>query len=155
MISDRDPIFASRIWKEFFSLMGNDLHISSAYHPQTDGQSERVNQCMEVYLRCFAHACPAQWAQYLSLAEYNTSFHSAIKMLPFVALYGHEPRHWGIDAASTPSLQEWLQQLKNVQQILQHNLNHARQYMKTLADKKCTERTFQLDDEVFVKLQPK
>jgi hypothetical protein len=103
MIFDRDPIFASRFWKELFALMGNDLRMSSACHSQIDDQSERVNQCMEVYLRCFAHACPTQWAQYLSLAEYwyNTSYHSAIKMSPFVALYEHEPRHWGIDAAST------------------------------------------------------
>jgi hypothetical protein len=101
MISDRDPIFTSRFWKELFKLLGSELNMSSAYHPQTDGQSERVNQCVETYLRCFAHACPAKWSQHLSLAEYwyNTSEHSAIKMSPFVALYGKEPRHWGIDAS--------------------------------------------------------
>jgi hypothetical protein len=159
MISDRDPIFTSKFWKELFTLAGNDMRLSTAYHPQTDGQSERVNQCLEIYLRCFTHACPTKWSQYLALAEfwYNTSFHSAIKMSPFVALYGHEPRHWGIEAVSTcsiPSLQEWLEQLKAIQQLLQHNLHHARQYMKNLADKKRTERTFLLGDEVFIKLQP-
>jgi hypothetical protein len=78
-------------------------------------------------------------------------------MSPFVALYGHEPRHWGIDATytcSTPSLKEWLDQLKAVQQLLQQNLHYARQYMKIQADKKRSERTFQLGEEVFVKLQP-
>lgn len=69
MVSDRDPIFTSRFWKEFFSMMGNELRINSAYHPQTDGQSGRVNQCLEIYLRCFTHACPGKWSQYLSLAE--------------------------------------------------------------------------------------
>jgi hypothetical protein len=159
MISDRDPIFASHFWKEIFSLTGNDLRMSCAYHPQTNGQSERVNQCLEIYLRCFTHACPSKWSLFLALAEYsyNTSYHSAIKMSPFVAFYGHEPCHWGLDAASTysaPSLQDWLTQQKSMQQFLQHNLHHARQYKKTLADKKRSDRTFDVGDEVFIKLQP-
>ena len=78
-------------------------------------------------------------------------------MSPFVALYGHEPRHWGIDATYTctsPSLEEWLAERQQMQQNLQHNLNHARQYMKNQADKKRTECTFVPGEEVFVKLQP-
>jgi hypothetical protein len=141
MVSDRDPIFTSRFWKELFSLMGSELRMSSAYHPQTDGQSERVNQCLEIYLRCFTHACPTKWSQFMSFAEYwyNTSYHSAIKMSPFVALYGHEPRHWGLDSSYTctaPSLQEWLDERKQVQLVLQQNLNKAKQYMKSQVDKK-------------------
>jgi len=133
--------------------------MSSAYHPETDGQSERVNQCLEIYLRCFTHAYPRKWSQYLSLAEYwyNTSPHSALKTSPFVALYGHEPRHWGIQPAAVclvPPLQEWLDERSLVQELLQHNLNHAQQQMKNQADKKRTERTFTVGDAVFVKLQP-
>lgn len=159
MLSDRDPIFTSKFWKELFEQLGSELRMSSAYHPQTDGQSERVNQCLEIYLRCFTHACPKKWSHFISLAEfwYNTSYHSAIKMSPFVALYGHEPRHWGVEASHTctaPLLEDWLEERKQMQQLLQHNLNHARQYMKNQADKKRTERTFQLGEEVFIKLQP-
>jgi hypothetical protein len=133
--------------------------MSSAYHPQTDGQSERVNQCLEIYLRCFTHACPAKWSQFLSLAEfwYNNCHQSAINMTPFVALYGKEPRHWGIDAVATsplPQLADWLEERKLIQQLLQHNLNHARQQMKHQADKNWTFRSFSQDEEVFVKLQP-
>lgn len=70
IISDCDPIFTSRVWKELAAQTGTQLRMSSSYHPQTDGTTERVNQCLEAYLRCFAHACPTKWAQWLSLAEY-------------------------------------------------------------------------------------
>jgi hypothetical protein len=123
MISNQDPIFTSKFWKEMFKQIGSELRLSTAYHPETDGQSERVNQCLESYLRCFAHACPKKWSQYLSLAEfwYNISPHSALKTSPFVALYGREPRHWGIDSTSTgpvPSLNEWLEERKLMQELL-------------------------------------
>jgi transposase InsO family protein len=61
IITDRDKIFVSQFWQELFSRAGVELKMSSAYHPQTDGQTERVNQCMETFLRCFVHACPKQW----------------------------------------------------------------------------------------------
>jgi hypothetical protein len=61
IISDRDRIFNNAFWKQLFALTGTTLKMSSAYHPETDGQSERVNQCLEGYLRCFAHACPTKW----------------------------------------------------------------------------------------------
>jgi transposase InsO family protein len=157
IISDRDPIFTSQFWKALFSTLGSELNMSSAYHPETDGQTERVNQCVESYLRCFAHACPRRWCQFLSLAEYwyNTSPHSALQTSPFVALYGHEPRHWGIEAATTcpiTSVQDWLEERQLMQQLLQHNLNHARQLMKLQADKKRSDRTFVAGDSVFIKL---
>ena len=93
LISDRDRVFTSKLWQELFSLAGVSLRMSSSYHPQTDGQTERVNQCMETFLRCFVHACPTKWIQWLSLAEfwYNTSCHSALGRSPFEVLYGHPP----------------------------------------------------------------
>lgn len=84
IISDRDKIFTSNLWKELFKLLGTDLQMSSAYHPHTDGQTERVNQCLETYLRCFVHSCPSKWSSWLHLAEfyYNTSFHSSLGNTP-------------------------------------------------------------------------
>jgi len=61
MVSDRDKIFTIAVWQELFKLTGTELHMSTSYHPQTDGQTERVNQCLEAYLRCFVHACPTKW----------------------------------------------------------------------------------------------
>uniref|UniRef100_A0A8R7QVN2 Integrase catalytic domain-containing protein n=1 Tax=Triticum urartu TaxID=4572 RepID=A0A8R7QVN2_TRIUA len=80
IVSDRDRIFTSRFWRELAALSGVKLRMSSSQHPQIDGTTERVNQCLEGYLRCFTHACPVKWAQWLSLAVfwYNTSMHSAL-----------------------------------------------------------------------------
>ena len=61
IISDRDPTFTSNFWQELFKLHGIQSHLSTAYHPQTDGQSEVVNKCLETYLRCFASERKNHW----------------------------------------------------------------------------------------------
>ncbi|KAL0309707.1 UNVERIFIED_CONTAM: Transposon Ty3-G Gag-Pol polyprotein [Sesamum radiatum] len=93
IVTDRDKIFTSSFWKELFKLLGTNLNLSTAYHPQSDGQTERVNQCVENYLRCMCHLRPSQWHKWLSLAEYwyNTNFHTGLKLTPFQALYGYVP----------------------------------------------------------------
>jgi hypothetical protein len=93
MSSDRDEIFISNVWQSLFTLLGSKLLHSTTYHPQTDGQTERVNQCLEMYLRCAVQQSPIQWKRWLSLAElwYNSSYHAAISCSPFMALYGYEP----------------------------------------------------------------
>jgi transposase InsO family protein len=107
IVSDRDRVFTSQLWQELFRLSGVTLNMSSAYHPQTDGQTERVNQCMETFLRCFASACPTKWIDWIYLAEYwyNTSWHSSLNHSPFYVLYGHHPQHFGIsDETSVTSV---------------------------------------------------
>lgn len=90
IISDHDPIFTSTFWRELFRLAQVTLAMSSAYHPQSDGQTKCVNQCLETYLRCFVHSCPRQWLKWLPLAEYwyNTIEHSTLGKSPFQVLYG-------------------------------------------------------------------
>jgi hypothetical protein len=89
----RDPTFTSNFWQELFKLQGTQLHLSTTYHPQNDGQTEVVNKCLETYLRFFASENKNQWAQWLPLAEwwYNTSYHTTTHMTPFEAVYGQKP----------------------------------------------------------------
>lgn len=109
--------------------------MSSAYHPQIDGQTEHLNQCLETYLRCMVHSCPSKWAAWIALAEFwnNSTFHSARSMSPFQALYGHPPRHFGIsvnDACLVPDLNQWLAERQSVLQHIQQNLASVQHRMK-------------------------
>ena len=157
IISDRDKVFTSLLWKELFKLAGIDLCMSLAYHPQSDGQTERVNQCIEGYLRCFIHSCPSAWSQWLHLAEYwyNTSYHSALKLTPFEVLYAQTPRHFGIDPDEdviVPELDTWIQSRPTVNALLQQQLQRVQQRMTNQVDKHRTERSLQVGDQVWLKL---
>jgi ribosomal protein L21E len=159
IVSDRDRIFTSTLWKELFQLSGTQLQMSSAYHPQMDGQTERVNQCLETYLRIFVQACPSKWNSWLSVAEYwyNCCFHSSLGKSPFEVLYGRQPRHFGLtidDSVSHSDLSAWLLQRELMMRVVQHNLLRAQQRMKNQADKSRSEREFQVGDMVYLKLQP-
>jgi hypothetical protein len=133
--SDRDTIFLSKLWSEIFSTMKISLHFSTAYHPQSDGQTERVNQCMEQYLRCMAFQEPKKWNTYLPAAEfwYNSCYHTAIQMSPFEALYEYPPpvlaqlpniSHLSQEAQAT------LQEKEKMINVLQQNLARAQHKMK-------------------------
>jgi hypothetical protein len=67
IISYRDRVFISTFWQELFKLTQTTLQMSSSYHPQSNGQTERINQCLEIFLRCFVHTCPKQWHKWIPL----------------------------------------------------------------------------------------
>ena len=159
IISDRDPIFTSLFWKELFKLAQVELCMSSAYHPQSDGQTERVNQCLETYLRCFVHSCPRSWLKWLTLAEYwyNTCHHSALGKSPFEVLYGRLPRHFGITDISVspvPDVASKLAERNTMLAAVRQHLLRAQQRMKAHADKRRSERSFSVGDFVYLRLQP-
>jgi hypothetical protein len=159
IVTDRDRIFTSNMWQKVFSSMNIKLKLSTAYHPQTDGQSERVNQCLESYLRCMVFHEPKKWAAWLPLAEwwYNTTYHTALKVSPFQALYGYAPPM--VSEVSLPGPEDIEARdflLERQQQLtkLKANLTQAQARMKKYADKKRTERTLSVGDMVYIKMQP-
>jgi len=159
IISDRNPIFISKFWQEFFTMSGTKLKMSSAYHPQSDGQSEVVNRCLEQYLRSFVHQWPRKWHFFLPWAElwYNTTFHASTGMTPYQALYGRPP-------PSLPAYFDGATPVHEVEQTLLHrdelllqlkqHLATATNRMKQTADKKRRDVSFNEGDMVFLRLQP-
>lgn len=93
IVSDRDPIFLSTFWSELFKLQGTQLNLSSAYHPQSDGQTERVNQSLECYLRCFCSLKPSERQKWIPWAMFwhNTTWKSATGFTPYEIVYGRPP----------------------------------------------------------------
>ena len=159
IVSDRDKIFLSKFWRELFRLQGTALQFSTAYHPQSDGQTEVLNRCLETYLCCFAHRKPKSWAHYLSWAEfwYNTSFHTVAKTTPFRIVYGWDPPSFLTYEAGSFIFLVVDQQLLNRDAILaklRQHLHCAQQRMKAQADGKQREVSFQVGDLVFLKLRP-
>lgn len=133
--------------------------MSSAYHPQTDGQTERTNQCLEMYLRCAILDTPKQWASWLPLAEfwYSSTHHSAIGCSPFNALFGVEPSVGqvpDIQSIAHPDVLDLMTERDAFRVHLQTQLAKAQTRMKLLADRNRSPREFQVGDMVFVKLQP-
>lgn len=141
-----------------FKLTDVKLWKSTAYHPQSDGQTERLNQYLETYLYCFVHACPHQWSQWLSSAEfwYNTCHHFAIKRTPFQVLYGYALRFLVINPSAVDKFEafRWTSDRQWMDTLLQLHLNRAKTQMKKQADQHHSERSFEVGDQVFLKLQP-
>ncbi|GMI89932.1 hypothetical protein HRI_002662500 [Hibiscus trionum] len=159
IVCDRDKVFMSVFWKELFGKLGVKVNPSTAYHPQTDGQTEKVNQCLEAYLRCMTGEKPKEWGNWLHLVEwwYNTSFHSAIQTTPYQAMYGQAPMgHLPYTAGESlvASVDRSLQHMETALNMLKFYLQRAQVIMKQHADRKRTECEYQIGDLVYLKLQP-
>lgn len=133
--------------------------MSSAYHLQSDGQTEVVNKCLEHYLCCFSAEKPRNWSRFLALTEwnYNTSKHLAIGMTPFEAVYGKSPPSlvdYVSNSTTIASLEELLGHRTQLLNQLRTNLQRVELRMKNQVDQDRTERSYNEDEWVFVKLQP-
>ncbi|GBE89916.1 Transposon Tf2-6 polyprotein [Sparassis crispa] len=133
IISDRGPQYASKVFQELNRLLQIRSSMSTAYHPQTDGETERVNQELEIYLRLYCGNNPETWADRLPDLEFchNTREHSARKMSPFYIMMGYEPRGLPSVFPSTniPSVEFRLDMLQKIrlEALAMHEL--ARQQM--------------------------
>jgi hypothetical protein len=158
IVSDRDAIFTSDLWKALFNAMKVQLNFSSAHHPQTDGQTERVNQCLENYLRCMSFSEPQKWSSWLALAEwwYNTSYHASLKCTSFQAMYGYFPPlicEVMVPGPEYPAT-EFLSAKQSMLANLKENLATAQARIKKYSDLKRRERSFVVRDLVYLRLQP-
>ena len=115
MISDRDPRFASEVFREFLRLIEVDQALSTAYHPQTDGASERVMQEIEAYLSIYCLRNPTEWIQSISMLEFshNSRPHADRKQTPFELMYGYQPIGYPKDLkpSKSPHVEEHLSRL--------------------------------------------
>lgn len=123
IISDRDRVFTSALSQELFRPADVKLNMSSSYHPQTNGQTKRSNQCLEAYLRCTVHSTPKKWAQWLPQAQYwyNTSFHSALGKTPYEVLFAKKASHFrltDVGQSTIPDVQVWLQERAQLNELL-------------------------------------
>ncbi|CAJ2638263.1 unnamed protein product [Trifolium pratense] len=157
IISDRDPRFTSRFWESLQEALGTKLRLSSAYHPQTDGQSERTIQSLEDLLRACVLEQNVNWDSCLPLVEftYNNSYHSSIGMAPFEALYGRRcrtPLCWyetGEGAILGPEIvQETTEKIRMIREKMK--VSQSRQ--KSYHDKRRKDIEFQEGDHVFLRV---
>ncbi|GJV82000.1 reverse transcriptase domain-containing protein [Tanacetum coccineum] len=160
IISDRDSHFTSRFWQSLQNALGTQLDMSTAYHPETDGQSERTIQTLEDMLRACVIDFGKGWDKHLPLVEfsYNNSYHASIKAAPFEALYGRKCRSpvcWtevGDSQLTGPEIiQETTEKIVQIRQRLQA----ARDRQRSYANVRRKPLEFQVGDRVMLKVSPR
>lgn len=159
IISDRDSKFTSRFWAAYQRVMGTELRLSTAFHPQTDGQSERTIQTLEDMLRACALDFKGNWDSMVKLIEfsYNNSYHSAIKMAPFEALYGRKcrsPVYWDEVGERTITGPDLVEQTREKVKVIRDRLKAAQDRNKSWADSKRRHLEFAEGDKVYLKVSP-
>ncbi|KAJ0919921.1 putative nucleotidyltransferase, Ribonuclease H [Helianthus annuus] len=159
IISDRDARFTSELWQAMHKSFGSRLDMSTAYHPQTDGQSERTIQTLGDMLRACVIDFGNAWEKHLPLVEfsYNNSYHTSIQAAPFEALYGRKcrsPLCWakvGDSQITGPKIV--VDATEKIAQIRQR-MAAARDRQKSYADKRRKPLEFQVGDRVLLKISP-
>ena len=131
IVSDRGTQFTSEFWNRLCNLLDIKHSFSSAYHPQTDGQTERVNSILEQYLRCFINERQNNWVDLLPFAEfaYNNTLQQSIHQSPFYANYGFNPK-FNLEIPSSDKLHSVEIRVKDINEnikFLKDNLNKAKE----------------------------
>jgi len=140
IILDRGPQFAAGLMRELNEILGIKSKLLTAFYPQTDGQTERVNQELEQYLRMFIDHRQEQWPEWLGTAEfvYNNKVHSSTRTSPFKANYGQDPR-MGFEMRKKgkyAGAEKFIEKMKEIQEEAKAALGKAQADMKKYADKK-------------------
>lgn len=140
IVSDRGPQFTSKFWSRLMELCDVKQNLSTAYHPQSDGQTERVNQVLEQYLRIYCNYQQDDWHHLLTLAEftYNNAKHTSTTISPFYANYGYHPRFQLkiVSEKKTPSAETYIDVIKNLHTTMQAELKTSQENYKKYYDRK-------------------
>ncbi|GKD33465.1 putative reverse transcriptase domain-containing protein [Tanacetum coccineum] len=159
IISDRDSKFTSQFWKSLNKALGTQLDMSMAYHPQTDGQSERTIQTLEDMLRACVIDFGKGWDRHLPLVEfsYNNSYHTSIKAAPFEALYGQKCRSpicWAEVGDAQLTGPEIVHETTEKIIQIKKRIQAARDRQKSYADRRRKPLEFEVGDKVMLKVSP-
>lgn len=156
IVSDRDPRFTSKFWRAFTDLIETTLSMSTAYHPQTDGQTERANRTVEDMLRGFTASHQKDWCRYLALVEfaYNNSVQASTQQTPFFLNHGRHlatPLSRVVASRSpNPSATDFVEGMQAALRSAKAHLSSAQQRQKHYADKKRRPHRFQVGDKVLL-----
>ncbi len=153
-ITDRDTRFTSAFWKGVTELIGTRHVMSSSFHPQTDGQTERVNQTLETYLRHFVSVKLNDWDTLLSRAEFahNSAFHSSVGQTPFYLNFGYQPRTPPVERVEDvhPESAAFVERWQSALAFARKSLIAAQQRQKAFTDQHRTEKVFSVGDKVLL-----
>jgi hypothetical protein len=157
IVSDRDPVFTGHVWRDLFKFSGVQLKLSTAFHPQIDGQSEAVNKTISMYLRCMTGHRPRAWLEWLPWAEfcYNTSYHSTLKAIPFQVVYGRSPPPippYQIGMAQTDTVDTMLAERDEFLIEVRTRLTQAQEYARRYYDSHHRDLEFQEGAWVWLRL---
>ncbi|GJY52535.1 hypothetical protein Tco_0443382 [Tanacetum coccineum] len=159
IISDRDSYFTSRVWQTLHKALGTQLDLSTAYHPQTDGQSERTIQTLEDLLRACVIDFGNGWDRHLPIVEflYNNSYHTSIKVASFEALYGRKCRSpicWAKVGEAQLTGPEIIHETTEKIFKIRDRMQAARDRQKSYVDKRRRPLEFEVGDKVMLKVTP-
>ncbi|KAL0534283.1 hypothetical protein IC582_028572 [Cucumis melo] len=159
IVSDRDARFTSKFWKGLQTAMGTRLDFSTAFQPQTDGQTKRLNQVLKDMLRACALEFPGSWDSHLHLMEfaYNNSFQATIGMAPFEALYNkccRSPVCWSEVGEQRLMGPELVQSTNEAIQKIRSRMHTAQNRQKSYADVRQKDLEFDVGDKVFLRVAP-
>uniref|UniRef100_A0A8C6KJR4 Gypsy retrotransposon integrase-like protein 1 n=1 Tax=Nothobranchius furzeri TaxID=105023 RepID=A0A8C6KJR4_NOTFU len=140
VLSDRGPQFISQVWKQFCSALGSQVSLSSGYHPQTNGQTERMNQELEASLRCVTSSNPSDWSLFLPWVEYahNSHVSSATGLSPFEVSLGYQPPLFPADEKdiSVTSVHHHVRRCRRVWSVATSALNRTLEQNRKYADRR-------------------
>ena len=159
IVSDRDSKFTSNFWKATFESIGTQLRMSTAFHPQTDGETERVNRVLEDMLRMYVNENQTNWNEYFPLVEFahNSSYHTSIQMTPFQAMYGYNcpsPVNFNNPNNKVEISREMLEKMDKELARIRDHIREAQKRHKTYYDKKHRHVEYTIGDMVFLKVVP-